>query len=429
MISAYPLLVTHFINIGIALAIGLLVGSERGWHGRGQGEGARVAGIRTFTLIALFGGLIAMASAALADIYRWLVCALVFLPLALLLIAGYFQSVRQSGNLSITTEVAAMVTFWLGVLPSFGLALPAAASAVVLAMLLHLKDRFHHWLQILDETELLGALQFLLVSVVLLPLLPNKGFGPWQFLNPYQLWWMVVLISGLSLVGYFAMRVVGSRNGIVATSLTGGLVSSTAVTLNLSRLHRDVGNTNSIAAGILLACATMFARMLVVVAIINKSLFAPALWPLGMGFLTLLAAAGYLWRQGDSSEDSKPPAIHNPFQLVPAVQFASLLALVMLGAEALQAGFGHAGLYGLAIFTGLADVDAIVLSLAPKGGDSLEPGVVVLCLALASATNSTMKGIYCRVIAGPALGWKVLFPAIACSFLVMATATGVYFLG
>src|SRR5690606_21483421 len=286
MDTDYTLLLDHFANLAIALALGLLVGSERGWHGRSQSDGSRVAGIRTFSLIALLGGLMAAIGSGGPALQSWLLCALAFIPLALLLIAGYVTRTRQGNYFSITTEVAAMATYWLGVLPGFDLALPAAASAVIVALLLHLKDRLHGWLLILDARELLGTLQFLLVSVVFLPLLPNQGFGPWQALNPFQIWWMVVLISGLSLAGYFATRIAGSRKGILATSLAGGLASSTAVTLSLSRLHSEVKNTPVVAAGILLACGTMFVRILVVAAVINASILPSLALPMAVGALT-----------------------------------------------------------------------------------------------------------------------------------------------
>lgn len=424
METEYSLLLDHFANIGLALALGLLVGSERGWHERGQAEGSRVAGIRTFTLVALLGALVAAGVSTLPLFQRWLVSALVFLPLALLLIVGFFQSAGRDGNVSITSETAAMLTYWLGVLPAFDLALPAAASAVVIALLLHLKEALHRLLVVLDRSELLGALQFLLASVVFLPLLPNRGFGPWDALNPYHLWWMVVLISGLSLLGYFAMRLTGPRKGVLLTSLSGGLVSSTAVTLSLSRLHTEIHNSSMVAAGILLACATMFARVLVVVAVLHTDMILPLLLPMGAGILTLMLAAWLLWRNSDPSPADNKPEVHNPFQLIPALQFAALLAAVMLGAEALQHWFGTAGLYALSVFTGLADVDAIVLSLTRKAGSDLAPAVVVVCATLAAATNTVMKGIYCRVIAGPELGWKVLAPTVLSAILVLAAALG-----
>lgn len=431
MTFTYPQLTLHLTNIVIALAIGLLVGSERGWHGRGMTDGGRVAGIRTFPLIALLGGIIAVATSHLEEFQRWIVLCMVFIPLVLVLTTGYVVASRAEGKFSLTTSVSALVVYWLGALPAFGLALPAAAIAVVIALLLHAKEAMHHWLQVLDESELLGTLQFLLVSVVILPLLPNRGFGPWGAINPYHLWWLVVLISGLSLLGYFAMRIVGSRKGITAMSLTGGLVSSTAVTLNLSRLHREVGGTNTIASGILLACATMFARVLVVVAVINKTLLLPLIAPLGIGTLALLLASWFFWRKDRVSHDAPEadvPPVHNPFQLIPALQFAGLLAVVMLGVDALQLWFGHSGLYLLSVVTGLADVDAIVLSLAPKSGDSVLQGVAIFSICLAAASNTLIKGIYCRVIAGPELGWRVLRPMMATAIVVLASAAGILIL-
>ena len=381
-----------------------------------------MAGIRTFTLVALIGAVVAAGASGLPLFQRWLMSALVFLPVALLLAVGFFQSSRHDGKVSITGEVAAMLTYWLGVLPAFDLALPAAASAVVVALLLHLKETLHRLLTTLDHSELLGTLQFLLASVVLLPLLPNQGFGPWDALNPYQLWWMVVLISGLSLVGYFAMRVTGPRTGVLATSLSGGLVSSTAVTLSLSRLHRDLRDTPTVAAGILLACATMFVRVLVVIAALRIDLLAALAIPAGAGLSILLLGAWRQWRQGSGEVAGAGPQVRNPFQLVPALQFAGLLGVVMFAAEALGHWAGQAGLYALSLFTGLADVDAIVLSLAPKAGAELGPGVVVLCIAIAAATNTVMKGVYCRIIAGPILGWRVLAPTVVSALTVVLAA-------
>ena len=424
----YSELLSHVTNLAIALALGFLIGSERGWRGRTISEGGRAAGIRTFSILGLFGGLVGAGTSGLGGFHAWLLCALVFAPVALLLIVAYWRTSRNENDLGITTEVAAMLTYWLGVLPAMGLALPAAASAVVLALLLHIKELLHHWLQVLDRTELLGTLQFLLVSVVLLPLLPNEGFGPWQAINPYQLWWMVVLISGLSLIGYFASRVAGTRNGILATSLTGGLVSSTAVTLSLSRMYRELGQRALISAGILLACATMFGRVLVVVAVIHLPLVPLLLLPMLAGIATLLLAAYWLWRQAPSTEAERVPTVQNPFELLPALQFGFLLALVMLAAEGLSTWFGDTGLYLLSVFSGLADVDAIVLSLSPKAGESITNQVVVMCIALAAATNTLMKGIYCRIIGGADLGWRVLKPVLLSSILVMASA-GVILVG
>lgn len=424
----YSQLLGQFSSLAIALGIGLLVGSERGWHHRGHSEGGRVAGIRTFTLLALLGGVVAVVAQALLPGQAALICALVFIPLGLLLTAGYVQESRRDGDVSITTAVAAMATYWLGAMPAFDLTLPAAASAVLLALLLHLKDTLHRWIEVLDRQELTGTLQFLVVSVVVLPLLPDQGFGPWEALNPWRLWWMVVLVSGLSLTGYFAMRLAGPRRGILVTSLAGGIASSTAVTVSLSRLHQRGSGSRVVSAGILIACSTMFSRVLLVIFVLQRELLLPALLPLGGGMLLLLGAA--LWRlRGPEEGGAQPPTVRNPFQLLPALQFGALLAVVVVAVEALLDWFGEEGLYLLSVVTGIADVDPIVLSLTPKAGAALATNVVVLCICLAAATNTVMKGIYCRALGGAELGNRVLIPTIACALLVIGLGTAVTVLG
>jgi uncharacterized membrane protein (DUF4010 family) len=421
----YSQLLSQFSNLAMALGIGLLVGSERGWHHRGHSDGGRVAGVRTFTLLALLGGVVAVLAQALAPGQAALICALVFIPLGLLLTAGYVQESRRDGDVSITTGVAAMATYWLGTMPAFDLILPAAASAVLLALLLHLKDTLHRWIQVMDRQELTGTLQFLVVSVVVLPLLPDEGFGPWEALNPWRLWWMVVLVSGLSLTGYFAMRLAGPRRGVLLTSLAGGIASSTAVTVSLSRLHQvESCRSRVVSAGILIACSAMFSRVLVVIFVLQRELLLLAVLPLGGGMLLLLGAA--LWRLREPEQGTaQPPTVRNPFQLLPALQFGALLAVVVVAVEALLDWFGEGGLYLLSVVTGIADVDPIVLSLAPKAGSALAADLVVLCICLAAATNTVMKGVYCRALGGAELGNRVLLPTIACAVLVIGLAIAV----
>lgn len=411
----------QIIPVAIALAIGLLVGSERGWHRRNHSEGSRVAGIRTFTLLALLGALVTTAAQYWRSEMAVILAGIVFLPASLLLVVGYQRAANQQNDLSITTEVAAMLVYWLGVIAVAGLPLLAAACGVILALLLHLKGPLHEWLRILDQRELLGTLQFLLLSVVMLPLLPDRHFGPWNALNPREIWWMVVLIAGLSLAGYFAMRLAGPRWGLLATSLAGGLASSTAVTLSLSRMYHQVGNPAMIASGVLVASGTMYLRILVVIGVLNPGLIRHTLPVLSVALGILMMAALWQWHRGSRSSPDKGTtlAVRNPFELWPALQFGGLLVIVMLASEALLANFGEGGLYLLSVFTGVADVDAIVLSLAPRGGSDLGTRQVVLCIALAAATNTVMKGIYCRLIAGAAPGWRVLWPALLASSLML----------
>ena len=222
----------HFKLLGIALTIGLLIGLERGWHTRDKGEGMRIAGLRTYGLIALLGGLWGI----LAQQAGIVLMGFAFLSLTFVLLIAYSNSLKKFEDYSITSIVASLITFTLGTLAVFGYTTLASATAVVITLLLGFKPLLHGWLNKLEQHELEATLKLLLISVVMLPILPDQSFDPWGVLNPYLIWWMVVLIAGISYLGYFAVRILGNRHGPVLTGIFGGLVSSSALTINLSRL-------------------------------------------------------------------------------------------------------------------------------------------------------------------------------------------------
>ncbi len=276
-----------FIRLGLALAIGFLIGMERGWHERESQEGTRIAGIRTFGLTSLLGGLWAALSRDLGNI----LLGFAFVAFAGLLIAAHIMDIKEDKDVGITTAVASLVTFALGALSVQGYMAVAAASAVITATILSLKPVLHRWLTHLESKELFAVLKLLLISVVILPVLPNKGFGPLDSLNPYHIWWMVVLIAGLSFIGYFAIKIGGPERGIFFTSLFGGLVSSTVVTINFARMIKNNKEDKLINAGVLVASATMFPRILVIAGVVNFQLLSELAIPLGiMGILTYVAA-------------------------------------------------------------------------------------------------------------------------------------------
>src|SRR5450759_138144 len=222
----------NFKLLGIALAIGLLIGLERGWRTRDREEGMRVAGLRTYGMISLLGGF----SGILAQQVDPFLMGFAFLGLTSVLLLAYNKSVDKFEDFSITSIIASLITFTLGALTIFGHITLASASAVVITSLLGFKPLLHGWMKKLEQQELYATLKLLLISVVMLPILPNQGYGPWAAFNPYHIWLMVVLIAGISYLGYFAIRIVGDQHGPVLTGALGGLVSSTAVTLNLSKL-------------------------------------------------------------------------------------------------------------------------------------------------------------------------------------------------
>ncbi|MEF3192694.1 MAG: MgtC/SapB family protein [Halothiobacillaceae bacterium] len=391
-------------HLGIALAIGLLIGTERGWHERAAAEGHRVAGIRTFGLTGLLGGVIGVVALKLNAAFA----GLAFAGFAALIVVGHWiASNREEAQLGITTEVALLVTLALGLLSTLGFPLIAAASAVVTTILLGLKPVLHGWLTQLTEGELHAALKLLLISVVLLPLLPDRGLGPWAAFNPYLAWWMVVLVSGLSFIGYFAIKLAGPRRGIMATSLLGGLVSSTAVTINLARYARDARySPQLLAAGVLAACSIMFPRVLIEAGVVHAELIPVLLPPLALMTLATLGGAAYLWRDitlegaGAVAQANLP----NPFGLGNAFKFGLLLALIMVLASGAKAWFGHAGLYALAAASGLADVDALTLSVAKLSLNGLDVEVARNIILIAVFTNTIVKAVLALAIGGMAMG-------------------------
>jgi len=409
-----------FARLGLALAIGLLVGVERGWKKREAPEGSRIAGIRTFGLIGLLGGLWALLGREFGNI----LLGIAFATLALLMIVAYIRDVRVDRDVGITSVVAALVTFALGALAVQGYMAVAAAGAVVTTTLLSLKPALHRWLRNVETPQLLAGLKLLLISVVVLPVLPNQGYGPWQALNPYVIWWMVVLIASISFAGYLAIKTVGANRGILLTGLFGGMVSSTATTINLARLIKGTRLQAMLTAGIVVAAATMFPRMLLEVAVVNVALVPRFILPLGL--MTLAAAACAIWlayRQQSPAVDSELP-LRNPMELLPALGFGLLLAAIMLLAEAFRAWLGDTGIYVLAAISGIADVDAITLSLARMARDNLADEVVVQATVLAAMVNTAVKGILAVAIAGRAIGLRVL---TAFAITLIFGGIGLYF--
>lgn len=375
-------------QLAVALAVGLLVGIERGWKRREAEEGQRTAGLRTFGLLGLLGGL-----AGLVSIEGGLIPAsLMFVGVAGFLAVMYALDSRASNDLGATTEIAALTTFVLGTMAGLGHLAIASAAAVVMVVLLGAKSLLHDWLEELRRPELVAAAKLLVISVVLLPLLPNEGYGPWQSLNPYVIWWMVVLVAGVSFVGYFAVRLAGARAGIAFTALFGGLASSTAVTLHLSRLAAGTrANHRLLAGGILLACGMMFPRLLLVAVVINPALWSSLAGPVSIMSILVLGPA--IWLVGrparEVTADNVLPT--NPLELTSALAFGALLAAIMLLGKALTEWFGDAGVYALAAASGVADVDAINLSLAGMSQDDLALAVAGLGILIAAGVNSLVK--------------------------------------
>jgi uncharacterized membrane protein (DUF4010 family) len=276
-----------------------------------------------------------------------------------------------------------------------------------------------------------ATLELLLISVVMLPILPNQGYGPWAAFNPYHIWWMVVLIAGISYLGYFAIRIGGNQHGPVLTGALGGLVSSTAVTLNLSKLSTQYPNMeNVLAAGILTACATMFARTLLLTWIMNPALFQVLLPALLIMALFTYLIAFLLWKNTRNFRTDEEITLKNPFQLGMALKFAAFLVLIMLLSKLLKDYFGDMGTYFLAATSGLADVDPIIISMSQMSKAELEVGVAARAILIAVSVNSCIKSVFSGVIGGRTLAFRVggtLVGAVVAGLLITYKINGLDF--
>lgn len=396
---------TTLTGLGLALATGSLIGLERGWHQREIPDGHRVAGLRTFALLGLLGGL----GSVLAQSWGGAVLAALALLVGMFLLAGYLVTVRMHTVMGLTTYVAALVTFAIGAIAASGAWRMSAVAAVLVMALLQFKRPLHASISKLSETELASGTQLLLISVVALPVLPDRGFGPYQALNPYRLWWAVVLLSVLSFLGFVLMRWLGTKRGLTLTALLGGIVSSTATTASLARWSRQTPAWRPLAAvGAVLACSAMFARMAVLVAIA-----APALGvgPVRVfGSMALAGAAfGALAAMRGASDEPPDLQIGNPLRLSSAIQFAAFLGAVTVAGRFLADRFGDAGLMITSAVSGLVDVDAITLSVGRMvAEDAVGANVATLGLFIAATVNQVTKLGLATVLDGSALSLRIL---------------------
>ncbi|EKO3842905.1 MgtC/SapB family protein [Vibrio harveyi] len=399
----------HLIwNLFVALLLGAIVGTQRGWVMRNSVEGSRVAGIRTFSLVGLLGGLVGI----LANLYTPLLLGFALIALVILACIAFVIQQKKSEDISITGVVSLVITFVLGSLAVSGEPVLAAAAAVITAVVLDNKRELHQALQRLQEYELDAALRLLLISIVLLPLLPNQAYGPWNALNPYEIWWMVVLIASISFVGYFAIKIGGAKRGILFTSVFAGLSSSTALTLQFSHLSREQSSISPLlASGILLSCGTMFPRLLIVLSVINPQLVT-LLWSIVMiMMIALYFPAWWIWRRSEVGKVEQSNKQTNPLALQSALFFGVVLAVIMLLSHALSDLFGNAGVLILSALSGITDVDAISLALGRQSTQTLSVETAALGILIAASVNTVVKMGMVVAIGDKAL-WRRVAPVM-----------------
>lgn len=395
----------HLQSLALSLFIGALIGTERTLrHAPAQGE---FAGLRTFILLAQAGAISASIAKDLGVVAVFLVALAGTYAILGVVFALRYQ--RDPSGTGFATELAGAITFLLGGATVYGQPTFAVAMAIVTSIVLALKEQLHATVRKLAPEELLAALRLLFASFVVLPLLPREPIDPWGAIRPYELWLLVILISALSMAGYVAVRWTGAHRGTILTGALGGLVSSTAVTMSLARRSRELpGLAAVLTASILVSWVVMCVRVAVEVAVVNPSLLRDLAVPLGaLSGVAAVSAAGVWWwaeRQPASAPADALVQLKSPFQLTAAVQFAAFFAVVLLATAFVRENFATQGLYALAILSGVADVDAITLSLARMAGTGEVSGTLATRAILAAVTtNSAMKLVYALVLGAPAL--------------------------
>ncbi|HPT37047.1 MAG TPA: MgtC/SapB family protein [Methanothrix sp.] len=395
----------------VALLIGALIGTER--QRRLLEDKVRgVAGLRTFVLIALFGSL----CSALANHYGSGFAIAGMAMFTILVAVGYAASISTLGRIDFTAAVAAVVTFALGMLAgSPDSILLAVALSIITTWILATRTITHHYVEVLSETDLLDTLKMGIIALVIYPLLPETPLGPWGVLNPRQVWLFVVMVSLIGYVGYILIRILGAERGLSLTGILGGLASSTAVTSSMAmevKINREILPSAVFATAI--ASCTMFPRILFIVLVVNRDLFL-ALLPY-MLLMTLVGSSLAYLRVRNNSSPGKDVKVKDPFRIIPALKFGAFFAFVLIVSKFANIYFGTAGIYATGIVSGLADVDAIALTMASLAQSTLAAKVAVTTITLAAITNTLVKLVIAYVLGSREFGneiARIFLPTIA----------------
>lgn len=388
-------------NVGLAGAVGFLIGFEREWTQTLEKREHTFAGARTFTLIGLIGGLAGLMNEGP------ILIAAALVAVGALTIYAYAIEARESPGRGGTTEMAIFATLLLGAAAGRGDILVASAGAVAVAIVLSLKDEIKGAARALDEREVHATLRLLAISVLVLPVLPDARYGPYGALNPRELWTMVVLISGLSFLGYWLMRVFGGGSGVLAAGLVGGLASSTATTLSLAKFARDGAvSPSAAAAGIAMANVVMLGRVGMILAALSPATLEWLFPSLVSGVVAGATFAFVLQRLARGAAPG-PLSLGNPFELKPAIFFAAVIAVISIASSFGADIFGAAGVYVIAAISGFADVDAMTLSAGRQAASgALGPEIVAAAILIAIGANSLSKVVMSAMIGGRGTGLR-----------------------
>ncbi|WP_188768916.1 MgtC/SapB family protein [Novosphingobium endophyticum] len=408
----------HLIAGAMGLALGLLVGIQRGWALRDWAPGSRFAGIRTFALIGLGGsiaGVLYDSARAPATTLLVAICVLILL--------GYERTTRENERIDGTSGIVALITLVVGFLVGSGERLLGTAIAVVMVLLLAMRTQLHGWVRRLNEQEILSIARFALIALVIFPLLPDQPFGPYDAWNPRKLWLVVVLVSGFSFAGYFAARILGPTRGIIATAAAGSLVSSTAVTASLAtKMKEGSESTMILAAGISAASVVMFVRVLALVGVLAPvTLFELARLVVPGMIVSLILTVWYLRRAAreDGGKGGHDVEVRNPFDIGPALLLTLLVMALTVAARWVLDHYGDQGLALVLAISGTVDVDSAIITIGSLGPAVLPPKTAGFVLAIPVVLNTAFKAVVASSVGGWQKGRHGTLPLLACALPVI----------
>jgi uncharacterized membrane protein (DUF4010 family) len=388
------------LRLAIAGLAGLAVGVERQWSGHASGPAARFAGVRTFFLLGTLGGVVGTLMVAGYGI----AAAALLLAASAFVVTAYLSAARRGQDaIDGTTEAAALLVLGIGVLAGTGAMVIASGAAAVVVVVLREKSAIHGFLERIGEAELRAAVQFAVLALVVLPLLPEGPVGPFGGIRPRSLWIVVLIFSGLNFAGYLARRILGESRGYRVTGALGGLVSSTAVTLNFARQSRvQPDSSKPLAIGTVAACTVMVLRVLAVVLVLNSVLLpAVAIGVAPLLIAGLLIVLPQFWEPARASRGDEKQETRNPLQLISAIKMAVAFQVVISLLEVLTGRFGEGGALATAAVAGLTDMDALTFGMSRLAEQPAMVPTAARAIVLGLTVNSAVKSTMAFALGSP----------------------------
>lgn len=404
-------------RFALAFGLGLLIGLERGWHSREIRPGARTAGVRTFAITGMLGGVIAAMAqtAGRIEVGGGILLGATFLAFSMAMVMFSREENRASGTFSATTAVAAMFTFMLGAYALIGDPRIAAAAAVAVAGLLMIREPLHAWLARITPVELQSGLILLAMTFIALPLLPDRAIGPFGGVNLRTVWLIAIVLATISFAGYVAVKLLGERYGTLVAAAAGGVVSSTAVTFANARRASADGPSRLLAAGVALATAVSFLRVGGIVGVLQPTLAVSVLPSL---FAGVVVACGFavLAARSDPHRTELPPVVHfdNPFDFWSVLVMAITMAVLIVLGHWVQREFGASGVMAGAAAMGLFDVDAMTVSMLKLNAGPHDTRAIANAILIGVAANTFSKVAICGVLGRGPFVRLVAFVCLGC---------------